>query len=115
MESVDKVRTVRHNEIMVKVTATRSTKSYKVYRVDQELSSMDQLEDLIESLEADQGGAWSFSNTFGMVDLARAANPSSLPASFYSTSSNRVYYKGQWITFTEAQIIHEQNVGMGQA
>ncbi len=93
---------------------TRQTKTFTVYRPDHDVAGFDQLDQMIRDAEADQGGAWSFAVTFGMADLVRAGSPSQIPNSYYGLSGNRIFYAGEWQTFTAAAIIHEQNVGIGR-
>ena len=76
-------------------------------------TNFSEVESFIREAEKTQGGAWSFFPTFGSVDIVRAATPSQIPDDYYSPSSNRIFYKGKWQTFTPAAIIREQNRGMG--
>ena len=96
------------------LTTTHSTSTLIRFRADETVNSDARLDDVIRQAAAELGGAWSYAVTFGMTDLIRADSPSKIPGSYLATSRDRIFFNGQWQTFTPAVKLHEQNVGLGR-
>ena len=74
-----------------------------------------EVDSAVRKLEAAEGGAFAFTNTFGLIAIYRAQSPSKLPDFLAGEGIKKLYYKGEWRDFSEAVIIREQNRGLGQA
>ena len=77
-------------------------------------SDLTEAEAYIAEREAIEGGAWGYSHVFGEVYITRADVPSKLPDTLISDtgSPRRLYFRGEWSTFSKAAVIREGQRGL---
>ena len=74
------------------------------------------VERFIETQEAEHGGAWTYTVVLSNVDVYRFKTRSAIPDSFAGEwnggqkKGRRVRFHGEWMDFTDGQIIREQNL-----